>query len=91
LEDSAPFRRQPIDWLFAFWLCAEILAVFLFFWLPLLLASLSLLTRLRRSRNGQVTLWVVAVVVTFAALAPFLVIWMGGGTTTIEEHRFVVG
>jgi hypothetical protein len=72
-------------------LAAEVLAAFIFVGLPLLVASASVLTRLRSSRRKQVVIWVAAAALSIATLLPFIVVWLGWSTTTFEEHRFVVG
>ncbi|WEK60278.1 MAG: hypothetical protein P0Y60_13255 [Candidatus Microbacterium colombiense] len=83
--------RTSFDWLYALWVVLEVAAGWLFFGAPLLVALASRGTRLRHSRSKQISLWVIAAIVSLFALAPFLVIWFGLSTTHIEEHRFIVG
>lgn len=91
MTTTPPPVRTRFDWLYACWVVLEVAAGWLFFGAPLLLALLSLATPLRRSRSTQIALWVIASVVTLFVVGPFLVVWLGLGTTEVDEHRFIVG
>lgn len=85
-----PAAESRFDWLYAGWVILVVASTWVFLGAPVVVALASLATRLRRSRGKQVTIWVVAVVVTIITALPLLAVWFGWSTTTIDEHRFVV-
>ena len=68
-----------------------IASTWVFLGAPLVVAAASLLTRLRRERGKQLSIWVIAIVATVFAVFPLLMIWLGLSTDYVEERRFTVG
>lgn len=79
------------DWLFTLWVALVIASAWVFIGAPLLVAFSSRFTRLGQSRGRQITLWVIAAAITLYNLVPLLIIWLGLSTTSVNEHRFIVG
>ncbi|MDF2665658.1 MAG: hypothetical protein K0R81_1508 [Microbacterium sp.] len=79
-------RRDVTDWLFVAWIAGTVLVSFAFVGAPLIVAASSLLTRLRTEKRKQITLWIVAAVLSILTLLPFLVIWFGGAGSSFSDH-----
>ncbi|GGM38141.1 hypothetical protein [Microbacterium saperdae] len=79
-----------VDWFYALWVVLVITSTWVFLGAPLVVALASLFTRLRRDRGKQISIWVIAGIVTIFTTLPLLVIWLGLSTEHVDEHRFVV-
>lgn len=94
-EHAKTKRRAGIaaayDWVFLLWVVLVVASAWVFIGAPLLMALASQLTRLRKSRRDQFTLWVIAIAITLYNVVPILVVWLGLSGTYVNEHRFVVG
>lgn len=90
-ETRARTAPRPTDWLYYCWILLTVAAVWIYPGAPLLVATLSLFTRLRTSRRQQIILWGLAAVLTLAVFMPLIIVWLGWSTTSVEEHKFIVG
>ncbi|WP_156122638.1 hypothetical protein [Microbacterium hominis] len=88
---SAHIAPKPTDWLYYCWILLTVASVWIYPGAPLVAAALSLFTRLRTSRRRQIILWALAAVLTLAVFMPLIIAWLGWSTTSVEEHRFIVG